>query len=373
MEHHVFKSLKTETSLLGLGCMRFPRTDNDEIDMERVCNMVDECMERGVNYYDTAYVYGPDGESENAVRKALVERYPRESFMLADKLPSWVVESEKKSPQEIFSTTCDRLGVDYIDFYLIHSLDDENWNLCKKHNLLEFAKELKRDGKIKRLGFSFHGTVDLLKEIIAVYDWDFVQLQLNYYDWETNQRAREQYEIVHNAGIPCIVMEPVRGGALANPHPNVLAPLKEILPEATPASWALRFVGSLDGVATVLSGMSDEAQVRENLDLFNNFVPLNSEEHEAVKKAAKAFEALPIIPCTGCNYCDGCPKKIEIPKAFRAYNNALQFNKMDTLRENLEPLKLDTCIECGVCAGHCPQHISVPEQLKRIRGEAGLL
>lgn len=372
MEHHVFKSLKTETSLLGFGCMRFPRTKMNRIDMKRVCKMMDECMAMGVNYYDTAYVYGPRGESENAVRKALVERYPRESFMLADKLPAWVVESEKKSPQKIFETTCKRLGVDYIDFYLLHSLNDENWALCKKHNLVEFARNLKKEGKIKRLGFSFHGSVELLKELVEYGEWDFIQLQLNYYDWETSQRAREQYEIVHNAGIPCIVMEPVRGGALANPNPKVLEPLKEVLPDATPASWALRFVGSLDGVATVLSGMSDEAQVRENLDLFNNFVPLNDKEYEAVKKAAKAFAELPIIPCTGCNYCNGCPKKIEIPKAFHAYNNALQFNKMETLRKELEPLKLDKCIECGVCANHCPQHISVPEQLKFIREKAGL-
>lgn len=372
MKHHIFENLNCTPSLLGLGCMRFPRTKLGTLDMDAVCRMVDYCMDKGINYYDTAYVYGPMGESEKAVRKALVERYPRESFMLADKLPAWVVESFKLSPKRIFETTCKRLGVTYIDFYLLHSLDDTNWKLCKKHNLVEFARNLKKDGKIKRLGFSFHGTPELLREIIKEGEWDFVQLQLNYYDWETKQRAREQYEIVENAGIPVIVMEPVRGGALANPHAEVLTPLKEVSPEASPASWALRFAGSLPGVVTVLSGMSDEAQVKENVDMFNNFKPLTETEYEAVKKAAEAFNKLPIIPCTGCNYCSDCPKKIKISKAFRTYNEAIQFNRADGLKKELSKLKINSCLECGLCAGHCPQHIDIPEELKRLREKAGI-
>lgn len=197
-------------------------------------------------------------------------------------------------------------------------------------------------------------------------DWDFVQLQINYYDWETAQRAKEQYEMVEARGIPCIIMEPVRGGSLASPHPDVVSLLTAAAPKASPASWALRFAGSLPNTAVVLSGMSDMAQVTENLRLFGQFQPLSIAETELLQQAVSILESLPLIPCTGCNYCKGCPKGVRISSAFEAYNSCLRFDQMADLRARIQSCGIADCIECGKCEGHCPQHIAIPKELKRV-------
>ena len=363
MEKRLFNKLGFETSLLGLGCMRFPQK-NGKIDLLETEKLVDACMAGGINYFDTAYVYG-DGDSENAVKRTLVERYPRERFYLANKLPMWLIP-EGHTPQELLETSLKRTGVTYFDQYLLHNLNQENWEICKKENLVDFIFAKKAAGAVRNAGFSFHDTPEVLHEILDAADWDFVQLQINYYDWETAQRAKEQYEMVEARGIPCIIMEPVRGGSLASPHPDVVSLLTAAAPKASPASWALRFAGSLPNTAVVLSGMSDMAQVTENLRLFGQFQPLSIAETELLQQAVSILESLPLIPCTGCNYCKGCPKGVRISSAFEAYNSCLRFDQMADLRARIQSCGIADCIECGKCEGHCPQHIAIPKELKRV-------
>lgn len=363
MEKRLFNKLGFETSLLGLGCMRFPQK-NGKIDLLETEKLVDACMAGGINYFDTAYVYG-DGDSENAVKRTLVERYPRERFYLANKLPMWLIP-DGHTPQELLETSLKRTGVTYFDQYLLHNLNQENWEICKKENLVDFIFAKKAAGAVRNAGFSFHDTPEVLHEILDAADWDFVQLQINYYDWETAQRAKEQYEMVEARGIPCIIMEPVRGGSLASPHPDVVSLLTAADPKASPASWALRFAGSLPNTAVVLSGMSDMAQVTENLRLFGQFQPLSAVETELLRQAVSILESLPLIPCTGCNYCKDCPKGVRISSAFEAYNSCLRFDQMADLRARIQSCGIADCIECGKCEGHCPQHIAIPKELKRV-------
>lgn len=363
MEKRFFNQLGFETSLLGLGCMRFPQKDG-KIDLSETEKLVDACMAGGINYFDTAYVYG-DGDSENAVKRTLVERYPRERFHIANKLPMWLLP-EGHTPQELLDTSLRRTGVTYFDNYLLHNLNQENWEICKKERLVAFIFAQKAAGVIRNAGFSFHDTPEVLSEILNAADWDFVQLQINYYDWETAQRAKEQYELVAARGIPCIIMEPVRGGSLASPHPAVVSLLADADSKASPASWALRFAGSLPNAAVVLSGMSDLAQVTENLRLFGPLQPLNEAEAGLLQQAVTILESLPLIPCTGCNYCKDCPKDVRIASAFDAYNSCLRFDRMADLKTRVEGLRLPDCIECGECEGRCPQHIAIPEELKKV-------
>ena len=267
---------------------------------------------------------------------------------------------------ELLETSLKRTGVTYFDQYLLHNLNQENWEICKKENLVDFIFAKKAAGAVRNAGFSFHDTPEVLHEILDAADWDFVQLQINYYDWETAQRAKEQYEMVEARGIPCIIMEPVRGGSLASPHPDVVSLLTAAAPKASPASWALRFAGSLPNTAVVLSGMSDMAQVTENLRLFGQFQPLSIAETELLQQAVSILESLPLIPCTGCNYCKGCPKGVRISSAFEAYNSCLRFDQMADLRARIQSCGIADCIECGKCEGHCPQHIAIPKELKRV-------
>lgn len=363
METRSFKKLGFAPSLLGLGCMRFPQKDG-KIDLEETQRLVDACVAGGINYFDTAYVYG-DGDSENAVRRTLVERYPREQFHVADKLPIWMLPSGH-TPEELMATSLQRLGVDYFDLYLLHNLNKEHWKICQQKKLIPFLFAQKEKGVVRHAGFSFHDTPELLEEILKAADWDFVQLQINYYDWETAQRAREQYELVAARGIPCIIMEPVRGGALASPHPNAVSLLQSAAPDASLASWALRFAGSLPGAACVLSGMSTMKQVEENLRLFGCFQPLSEAEKGTLRQAVSILESLPLIPCTGCNYCKDCPKAVRISNAFDAYNSCLRFDKLPELNKRIQGLHMEDCIECGKCERHCPQHIAIPKELKRV-------
>lgn len=363
MEKRFFEKLGFSTSLLGLGCMRFPQKGG-KIDLAEAEKLVDACVAGGINYFDTAYVYG-DGDSENAVRRTLVERYPRDRFYVANKLPMWLIP-EGHTPQELLETSLRRTGVACFDNYLLHNLNQENWEICKQENLVHFIFAKKAAGIIRNAGFSFHDTPEVLSEILDAADWDFVQLQVNYYDWETAQRAREQYEMVSARGIPCIIMEPVRGGALAAPHPDVVSLLAQADAGASPASWALRFAGSLPNTAVVLSGMSTMAQTEENLRLFGRFQPLSSEETTLLSQAVSVMESLPLIPCTGCNYCKDCPKDVRISGAFEAYNSCLRFDQMDELPARIQNFHIADCIECGKCETHCPQHIKIPETLKKV-------
>ncbi|MBP8968362.1 MAG: aldo/keto reductase [Lachnospiraceae bacterium] len=355
---------------LGFGLMRLPEKDG-VIDHEHVCKMVDKYMEARMNYFDTAYVYH-GGRSEVAAREALVKRYPREDFMVATKLPAWEVKKEEDI-ERIFNEQLERLGVDYIDFYLLHSIEEgNNYDVYVKYDCFNWGLKKKAEGKIRHFGFSFHGSPELLAEILDKHpEVEFVQIQLNYLD-RTNPvvRSQELYDILHERNIPIIVMEPVRGGALAAMAPEIEEIFKNKRPESSVASWALRFVGSLPGVMTILSGMSNEEQMSDNIGTFSNFEPLSDEEFALVNKVTNEILKVPQIGCTACKYCcDGCPMKISIPDVFRTINTLRRYPDDWRSKNFYSGLiqrsgKASDCIGCGQCERVCPQHLPIIELMK---------
>ena len=360
----------SEMSKLGFGLMRLPQK-NDEIDLERVCDMVDAYMNAGLNYFDTAYVYH-GGKSEVAARECIVKRYPRESFMLATKLPAWSIK-DYSDRDRIFNEQCERAGVDYFDFYLLHSIEDgSNYDTYEKFDCFNWGIQKKQEGKIKHLGFSYHGTPELLTKVLDLHpEIEFVQIQLNYLDW-TNPviRSGELYDILHERNIPMIIMEPVKGGTLANLKPEFEDKLKAVRPDKSIASWALRYVASLDGVMTILSGMSNEEQMADNLSTFTNFEALNEEEKRVLDEVTAGMLNIPQIGCTSCRYCtDGCPMEIKIPDIFRVMNTIRLYNDEWRAKNYYNQLittggRAGDCIECGQCEGVCPQHLPIIELLK---------
>ena len=355
---------------LGFGLMRLPEKDG-VIDHEHVCRMVDKYMEAGMNYFDTAYVYH-GGKSEVAAREALVKRYPREDFMVATKLPAWEIKKEEDI-ERIFSEQLERLGVDYFDFYLLHSIEEgNNYDVYVKYDCFKWGLRKKAEGKIKHFGFSFHGSPELLTEILDKHpEVEFVQIQLNYLD-RTNPvvRSQELYDILHERNIPIIVMEPVRGGMLANMAPEIEDIFKKKRPEKSVASWALRFVGSLPGVMTILSGMSNEEQMNDNIGTFANFEPLSDEEFAIVNQVTDEILRIPQIGCTACKYCcDGCPMKISIPDVFRTINTLRRYPDDWRSKNFYSGLiqrsgKASDCVGCGQCERVCPQHLPIIDLMK---------
>ncbi len=355
---------------LGFGLMRLPEKDG-VIDHEHVCRMVDKYMEAGMNYFDTAYVYH-GGKSEVAAREALVKRYPREDFMVATKLPAWEIKKEEDI-ERIFSEQLERLGVDYFDFYLLHSIEEgNNYDVYVKYDCFKWGLQKKAEGKIKHFGFSFHGSPELLTEILDNHpEVEFVQIQLNYLD-RTNPvvRSQELYDILHERNIPIIVMEPVRGGALASMAPEIEDIFKKKRPESSVASWALRFVGSLPGVMTILSGMSNEEQMNDNIGTFANFEPLSEEEFAIVNQVTDEILRIPQIGCTACKYCcDGCPMKISIPDVFRTINTLRRYPDDWRSKNFYSGLiqrsgKASDCVGCGQCERVCPQHLPIIDLMK---------
>ena len=306
---------------LGFGLMRLPQKGN-KIDLDELCRMVDYYMTAGLNYFDTAYVYH-GGMSEVAAGDALVKRYPRDSFYLATKLPAWEIKCAEDRDR-IFQEQLDRAGVDYYDFYLLHSIEDgNNYDTYEKYDCFSWALEKKKEGKIRTFGFSYHGSPELLEKILDDHpEVEFVQIQLNYADWDNPVvRSGELYEILYRRNIPMIIMEPVKGGTLAVLDPELEAKYKALRPDASAASWALRFVGSLPGVMTILSGMSTEDQMKDNLATFANFEPLSEKEKSVIQEVVSIMHSMPLIGCTSCRYCtDGCPMQISIPDVFRTIN-----------------------------------------------------
>lgn len=355
---------------LGFGLMRLPKKDN-HIDLDAVKQMVDAYMQSGMNYFDTAYVYH-GGESEKVVKEALVSRYPRESFYLATKLPAWMMKGPEDRDR-IFSEQLERCGVDYFDFYLLHSVEDgANYDAYEKYDCFNWGKEKKAEGKIRHFGFSYHGTPELLEEVLDQHpEIEFVQIQLNYADWNNQVvQSGALYEILHRRQIPVIVMEPVKGGILASLQPELSDMLKEARPDASEASWALRFAGSLDGVMTILSGMSSPEQMEDNLSTFRHFEPLSQDEQELIQSVVRKMQDMPLVPCTACRYCiDGCPMSIRIPDIFRALNTIRLYPKDGRPKMFYNGLtsssgKASACIACGQCEGVCPQHLPIIELLK---------
>ncbi|MBQ2314574.1 MAG: aldo/keto reductase [Treponema sp.] len=359
---------------LGFGLMRLPEKDG-VIDHEQVCSMVDSYMKAGMNYFDTAYVYH-GGKSEVAAREALVKRYPRDSFMIATKLPAWEIKREEDI-ERIFNEQLERAGVDYFDFYLLHSIEDgSNYDTYVKYDCFDWCMKRKAEGKIKHFGFSFHGSPELLEEVVDKHpEIEFVQIQLNYLD-RSNPVVRSQqlYEILHKRNIPIIIMEPVRGGMLANMAPEIEAKFKKRQPEKSVASWALRFVGSLPGVMTILSGMSNEEQMHDNIQTFANFEPLADDEFAIIDEVTQELLSMPQIGCTACKYCcDGCPMKISIPDVFRTVNTLRRYPDDWRSKNFYSGLiqrsgKASDCIGCGQCESVCPQHLSIIKLMKEAAG-----
>ena len=366
--------LGADIKKLGFGLMRLPMI-GEEVDIEQTKKMVDTFMSKGFTYFDTAYVY-IGTKSEVAMKEAIVDRYPRDSFQIASKLPIWMI-NDKADTRKLFEESCQRAGVDYWDFYLLHALNAERFETLEKYDVWEEAKVLKAEGRIKHLGFSFHDSAEVLEENLAKHadDVEFVQLQINYIDWESeNVQARKCYEICMKYNKPVIVMEPVKGGSLVTLPEVVTNKFKAVNPELSNPSWAVRYCASLDGIITVLSGMSNEEQLNDNVSYMENFQPLNEEEQKVIAEAVEEINKIPQIPCTKCKYCvEGCPMQINIPEIFTIANENKKFGDPNKpynkgRYENLTKNGglASACIQCGACESQCPQHIAIIDELQEI-------
>ena len=354
-------------SRLGMGNMRLPTKGerNGPIDEEKAQEIIDYLMASGVNYYDTAYMYH-GGKSELFVGKAL-KKYPRDSYFLADKMPSYPLK-EGKTPQEIFEEQLQKCGVDHFDFYLLHNLCEDSVPVFTdpEKGVIPYLLEQKKAGRIRHFGFSSHAKPETLKKFLDQYDFfEFVQLQLNYLDWEM-QDAKQQYEIVTNYGVPVWVMEPCRGGRLASLTPEADALLKDCQPERTIASWAFRYVMSLPNVGVVLSGMTQMDQAENNVATFSEGKNLTEEEQTVLHRALEQFRSQVIVPCTACHYCDGCPMELDIPEILRLYNR-YALNKSPMIHMDMAELahQPEECIACGACQSKCPQNIAIPDVMEQ--------
>ena len=362
------KELK-DIKKLGFGLMRLPK-NGEMIDVEETKQMVDKFIEAGFNYFDTAFVYPG---SEEVAKQALVDRYDRESYFLATKNAAWAQCQSREDAVNQFMTSLERTGAGYFDMYLLHNLGSPRTEVFDKFDMWNFVKEKKAEGLIRHYGFSFHGTPEELEVLLTEHpDVEFVQLQINYADWDNPAiRSRECYETCKRHGKPVVIMEPVKGGGLANPIPSVKKVFDEADPNVSPSSWAIRFAESLDNVLTVLSGMSNISQMEDNLKTMKDFKPLDDKDREVIAKALEALNSADSIPCTNCKYCvNVCPNDIAINEYFRAYNELSVFNNRAhaemiykrTIDNGKNPASM--CIQCATCEGACPQHLPIVELLQ---------
>ncbi len=362
---------------LGFGLMRLPKNPDGSIDIPQTAQMADEFLAAGGTYFDTAYVYD-NGQSEEAFRKAVAERHPRESYTLCTKLNAWMQCHDEASAKQQFYTSLERTGAGYFDFYLLHAIQRSNYKKYDEYHIWDFVAEQKKKGLIKHWGFSFHADPELLEELLDAHpEVDFVQLQMNYADWENpGVASRRNWEICKAHSKPVTVMEPVKGGVLADPIPTVKAVFDGAGSGLSYASWAIRFVASLDNIVTVLSGMSNLEQMRDNLSYMKNFKPLSEEEQAVIRAAQAALNADQSIPCTGCRYCtEGCPMNIPIPDIFTVANRRKGSPEFRTKREysivTQDKGKASECLQCGQCESACPQHLPIISLLEECRAFEG--
>ncbi len=365
MESRELKNIGITSSLLGFGCMRFPTLENGKIDEAEAERLLDYAMENGVTYYDTAVPYH-GGESEPFVGRVL-GKYPRDSYHLATKLPSWYI-NEKDDVRKKFNEQLTKMDKDYFDFYLLHSMNRGLWEKLRDLGAIEECEALQKEGKIKYLGFSFHDDYDTFEEILRYRKWDFCQLQINYMD-KNEQAGLKGLALAESLHIPVIVMEPVKGGQLAKLPDGVTAPLRAIDAKASDASWAMRWVASLPNIAVILSGMSTKEQVVDNIRTFSDFKPLTGAEFAAVDSVADALRARVKNGCTACRYCMPCPAGVDIPGTFAIWNSyGMYENKASALRaiemHLPEEKRAHNCVNCGRCEIACPQKISVRADLR---------
>lgn len=366
----------TYKSKFGFGCMRLPLTDENNpasVDQELFNQMVDRYMEKGFNYFDTSYAYH-GGVSETAIRKAVVERYPRESFQICDKMPTWALTSEEDNDKFV-NEMLERLAIDYFDVFFIHNINVPWLKLAEKCNTFEYIKKMKENGVARKIGFSFHDDSKLLKKVLDKYGdfLDIAQLELNYLDWDDPSiEARKCYELCVEHGLDVYVMEPLKGGVIVNLPDEIKNDFEEFNPDKSIASFAIRFCASLDNVKMVLSGMSKMSDLDDNIDTYENFEPLTDNESEFLENMALKLREKVAVPCSECGYCiDACPEMIPIPEYFNIYNtskNQPQSNIYRLYYDKLgdEKVPASECTYCGTCIEHCTQKIDIPEELEKL-------